>query len=444
MSDFSEYKNIILEHTPNLIYFSDPETYELVYLNQILKETFHIKDDKEYEGQKCYQLLHGKQRPCSFCQNNKLSFDKFYTWYHFNDYLGRYFKIRDKWIQTQEGRKLRMEIAVDVTEEEAVRRELGLKVESEEKLVRCIHTLSEISDQKKAINQLLSVIGEFYAGNRAYIFEFDLENNTLSNTYEWCKEGVTAEIDHLQELEMPLIDNWMKEFEAKGCFYLSSVGRNLDKSGMEYQILAAQNIESLIAAPLIEDDKIVGFIGVDDPAKNTFHLDLLTSVTYFVLNDIQKRKMMSELARLSFVDLLTGMFNRNKYIHDLQMLESETVEKIGIVYLDINGLKKVNDEQGHQAGDEIIMHIAESLREIFPKQAYRIGGDEFIAVCPNIEKDVFGKKFQRLKEKLGIEDQAQASAGAVWSEECLNIEDIIERADQKMYSNKKTYYEKKK
>lgn len=410
----------------------------------MLKETFHINDDKEYEGQKCYQLLHGKQSPCSFCQNHELSFDKFYTWYHFNDYLGRYFKIRDKWIQTEEGRKLRMEIAVDVTEEEDAKRELGLKVESEETLVRCIHTLSEISDQKKAINQLLAVIGEFYAGNRAYIFEFDLENNTFSNTYEWCKEGVTAEIDHLQDLEMYLIDNWMKEFEAKGCFYLSSVGRNLDKNGMEYQILSAQNIESLIAAPLIENDRIVGFIGVDDPAKNTFHLDLLTSVTYFVLNDIQKRKMMSELARLSFVDLLTGMFNRNKYIHDLQTLESETIQKIGIIYLDINGLKKVNDEQGHQAGDEIIMYIAKSLREIFPRQAYRIGGDEFIVICPDVEKDFFDTKVQQLEERLGEESQAKASAGAVWSEECLDIRKIIEKADEQMYMNKKKYYNKKK
>lgn len=444
MADLNEYGKIILEQTQNNIYFSDPETYELVYLNQRLKDLFFIKDDKEYEGQKCYKLLHGKSSPCSFCTNCKLSLEGYYNWYHFNEYLGKYYKINDKLIRTEEGRILRMEIAVDVTEDEVIKQKLDLKAKGERTLVQCIQTLTEISDQKKAIDRLLEMLGEFYDGNRGYIFEFDLEKQTISNTYEWCKEGVTQEIDNLQNLELSIIDNWLKEFEEKGCFCLSSVGKNLDKESMEYKILAAQHIESLIAAPLIENDRIVGFIGVDDPTKNTSHLDLLTSVTYFVLNDIQKRKMLSDLKSLSYVDLLTGIFNRNKYIQDLKKYEGSPAKKMGIAYLDINGLKKLNDEQGHQAGDKLIRYIADSLNETFPALSYRIGGDEFIAICPDIEKEYFEKQIGLLKEKLERKGEAEASLGFVWSQDGMTIQQVIEQADQKMYESKKDYYKKKK
>ena len=441
MSDYKEYRKIILKHTLNNIYLSNPETYELIYINPTLQKSLHIHDHSEYKGQKCYQLLHGKKEPCAFCNNCQLTRDDFVIWDHYNDYLGKMYKAYDKLVETKEGRILRLQIAVDITEEDAQRRSLGLKVESEQVLVRCIHTLSENVDQKKAINRMLQLIGEFYNGARAYIVEFDLQQGLMSNTYEWCNEGVTEEIDNLQDLDIHIIDNWLKEFKEKGSFYLSSVGKNLDKSSLEYQILAAQNIESLIAAPLIENGEIVGFIGVDDTMRNTAHVDLLTSVSYFVLNDIQKRKMVAELERMSFEDMLTGLQNRNKYMHDLKKLEKEQLQTIGIAYLDVNGLKKTNDEQGHQAGDDLIKLVANVIESAFPGQAYRIGGDEFVAVCPNMVQDEFEQKLEIVRKKVGSGATAKASICALWSSVVLDLYKIVDCADEKMYEMKKIYHE---
>lgn len=441
MSDYKEYRKIILKHTLNNIYLSDPETYELIYINPTLQKSLHIHDHSEYKGQKCYQLLHGRKEPCAFCNNCQLNQEEFVIWEHFNEYLGKMYKAYDKLVETKEGKLLRLEIAVDMTEEDAQRRNLGLKVESEQVLVRCIHTLSENVDQKKAINRMLQLIGEFYNGARAYIVEFDLQQGLMSNTYEWCNEGVTEEIDNLQDLDIHIIDNWLKEFKEKGSFYLSSVGKNLDKSSLEYQILAAQNIESLIAAPLIENGEIVGFIGVDDTMRNTAHVDLLTSVSYFVLNDIQKRKMVAELERMSFEDGLTGLYNRNRYIHDLAKWKKQTFHKIGIVYMDVNGLKKLNDEQGHQAGDALICYVADAAKAAFPGMTYRIGGDEFVIVCPDTEEQEFQSCLRLLHEKVGTGAAAKASIGADWSGDFADIEQIVEKADERMYQMKKIYHE---
>ncbi len=443
MSDYKEFRKIILKHTLNNIYLSDPETYELIYINPTLQKALHIHDHSEYKEQKCYQLLHGRKEPCDFCNNCQLNQDEFVVWEHFNEYLGKMYKAYDKLVETKEGRTLRLEIAVDMTEEDAQRRRLGLKVESEQVLVRCIHTLTENVVQKKAINRMLQLIGEFYNGARAYIFEFDLEKGLMFNTYEWCNEGVTKEIDNLQSLDIHIIDNWLKEFKEKGSFYLSSVGKNLDKNSLEYQILAAQNIESLIAAPLIENGEIVGFIGVDDSMRNTAHVDLLTSVSYFVLNDIQKRKMVSELERMSFEDVLTGLYNRNKYIHDLAKWKKQTFRNIGIVYMDVNGLKKLNDEQGHQAGDALIRYVGDAAKATFPGMTYRIGGDEFVIVCPDTEKQEFERRLTLLNEQIGFGATAKASVGADWSDDFADIERIVEHADERMYQMKKIYHESK-
>ncbi len=440
--DFSEYRRIVSEQTSNNVYFANPETYELVYMNRVLKDVYHIKDDAEYIGQKCYKLLQCKDAPCEFCPHKYLSEDATYTWYHFNEYLGKYLKNNDKLVHTEDGRLLHMEISVDITEHEDAKKELGLRAESENTLVKCIRTLISTPDLNQATNQLLANIGQFYHGERAYIFEFNYDTHTLSNTYEWCGEGVSQELHNLQNIDLDVISHWIEAFYEKGSFAITSVGRNLNKESMEYKLLKAQNIESLIAAPLMDNGKIVGFIGVDDPRRYAFHFELLVSVAYFILNDIQKRKMMSELERLSYVDLLTGVYNRNKYIHDLEQWEHQLAKHAGVVYLDINGLKELNDQKGHQAGDELIKQIALEMSQCFPQQVYRIGGDEFIAICTRIEREDFEEQVESLKRRLVFNGEIRAAVGSVWNKDGATVSQVIEIADKEMYEDKSAYYVK--
>ena len=88
---------------------------------------------------------------------------------------------------------------------------------------------------------------------------------------------------------------------------------------------------------------IIGFIGVDDPIANMNNLHLLKSITYYIINDIQKRKMLMKLEYMSYIDLLTGVYNRNRYISDLESIKLENHMYSGVLYLDINGLKRIND-----------------------------------------------------------------------------------------------------
>ncbi len=164
------------------------------------------------------------------------------------------------------------------------------KITINDLLMDCISVLRENEDYGVACNKLLELVGLFYGADRSYIFEFDLGAQRLSNTYEWCAEGIEAEIDKLQNMDISIVDRWIVQFKAHGEFYINSTDGELDHESDEYKILAMQDIQSLMAAPLQLGDDIIGFLGVDNPRANTNTLLILQAVSSFVVNQLGKQR----------------------------------------------------------------------------------------------------------------------------------------------------------
>lgn len=161
-------------------------------------------------------------------------------------------------------------------------------------IIKCVHTLHISDNMDDAINELLSIIADFYKADRGYIFEFDDDMVMMHNTYEWCKEGVEPAIELLADVEIKTIDRWLRYFEERGEFYITSVGSEVSEDSEEYRLLALQGIDCLMAAPLTLNGSLVGFIGVDNPKENTDTLLLMQSASAFVANDICKRETVEE------------------------------------------------------------------------------------------------------------------------------------------------------
>ena len=164
------------------------------------------------------------------------------------------------------------------------------KIKINNLLMECITILRRSEDHEVAFNKLLAMVASFYGADRSYIFEFDLGSQRLSNTYEWCAEGIEAEISKLQNLDLSIVDRWIVQFEAHGEFYINSTAGELDHDSDEYKILAMQGIQSLMAAPLHLGGDIVGFLGVDNPRANTNTLLILQAVSSFVVNQLGKQR----------------------------------------------------------------------------------------------------------------------------------------------------------
>lgn len=308
-------------------------------------------------------------------------------------------------------------------------------------LIESIHTLVYEKDINVALNCFLETIGRYYKADRAYIFEFDLKRHTMDNTFEWCAEGIKAEKDKLQKMQMEVIESWVKKFKEAGEFYIAVLEDDVSPDRADFEILKRQGIDSLMAAPLLWEDNIVGFLAVDNPVEHKGDMLLLRSVVDFVTADLEKRRLIEELFRASSIDMLTGLKNRNEYIRRYNELKDSRPDTLGVIFIDINGLKQLNDTCGHERGDAVIRRTAECIKRHSKGHAYRIGGDEFVVLWENIEEEKFNATIEELKEEFRDESEYSISMGSVWQEGDIDIEKQVKMADSYMYEAKQIHYQ---
>jgi len=139
------------------------------------------------------------------------------------------------------------------------------------------------------VDAILRDVAKHYDADRAYAFEISEDRKTIDNTYEWCKEGVSPEIDNLQGIPYESVAVWVEEFEKNGAFFISSLDKDVENNSLTYEILEPQGIDSLIAAPIYKDDKIIGFIGVDNPKTNTDDIVILKTTASILYSEISRK-----------------------------------------------------------------------------------------------------------------------------------------------------------
>lgn len=326
------------------------------------------------------------------------------------------------------------ELAVSERTKEQIRQRLEIATV----LNSCVGKLNSDTDIDVGINNLLATVNGYFQADRTYVFEIDPDRDVLINTFEYiCGQEVSAQMDNLQEVPVSIIKVWMQNFRQGRSYYMSDLEQ--ERGQPSYEMLKAQQVWRLLAVPLMKGGAMVGFLGVDNPRAHYDDATLLASIQFFVTNSLDRKKQQAYLEKLSYRDMLTGLYNRNRYIERLEAYKQVQDQQIGAIYIDLNGLKKVNDEQGHRAGDELIVRAAGTIAGIFAEDAYRVGGDEFVVILLDVSREDFARKTEQLRRQMQ-ENSVDASIGGVWQASTENLEDLLRRADENMYREKKRYY----
>ncbi|WP_337369706.1 sensor domain-containing phosphodiesterase [Phascolarctobacterium faecium] len=429
----------LLNEISELVYVSDPETYELLFVNQTGCQTLHLEN---YKHKKCYEVLQGKTSPCEFCTNDRLCDDNFYTWEFTNPSIGRHFLLKDKIIQWR-GKTARMEIAFDITERELQKQELKNMLDVQTLITNCVRMLYAVDDLDQTINAVLTQIGEFLVSDRAYVFE--IKDELMNNTHEWTAPGISPQLEKLQQLDLSLISDWLPFFEKNDCIIIDDVEQLQKTNPAAYATLHAQEITSLIAAPIFLDNKLAGYIGIDnydsEKIKNSSYL--LLSMSIFLSYAIRHRNHVDMLHRLSYHDLLTNALNRNAFMDVLSQFRPGQYASAGIIYIDINGMKEINDFYGHHQGDKILITTVAKVFNLFkPDELFRIGGDEFVIITYDMQEADFQEKFNLLRnifcEKTTL--PFSIATGSCWSNSPSDLNTLLQQADSAMYTDKKKFY----
>ncbi|MBQ8798371.1 MAG: GGDEF domain-containing protein [Lachnospiraceae bacterium] len=166
--------------------------------------------------------------------------------------------------------------------------------------------------------------------------------------------------------------------------------------------------------------------------------------SYAVRASAKKAIHEAKLKRLSETDGMTGLYNKNKY---MSMLEKHypKLERVGVIFWDADGLKKLNDTYGHEVGDTLITSVGLSILEMCSdtKHGYRIGGDEFVLILEHADETEVRHAVEEWKqrfEKMNQQGEAvfHASVGFATGTGA-EIEDVIRRADERMYAEKRKH-----
>lgn len=151
-----------------------------------------------------------------------------------------------------------------------------------------------------AVHAALGQMATFFRADRAYVFDYDFTAGTGTNTHEWCAAGIVPQIDSLQGLPLAAMPDWVEVHRRGECLVVADVG-NL-AAGPLKQLLTAQNIQSLLTAPILCDGDVTGFVGFDAVRERRDYGEdehYLLSLFANLLANVSQRKRSAETLRES-------------------------------------------------------------------------------------------------------------------------------------------------
>ena len=424
----------ILDALSELVYISDIETHKILYMNNA--------------GQKVLGNCIGKTRSEVFPKAKDMFRlkdlgEECYSYKRTNKATGKTYMVRDKLVVWNE-RKALLEIVFDITEEERTKHDLEVRLENEHFLVSCIIEMHRNNSFDKTLNSLLKMIGKFLEADRVYVFDYN--GTAMNNICEWCADGVKPEIDNMQNMDAHIIDRWIESFREGLSVIVGDTEEVRNSSPSEYKEMMRRGANRVVASPLDNNGTLIGYIGIDNPPKEKISESelLFATLGYFIASALISINNEKRLIEMSYIDTLTGLNNRNRFIRDTEEMAGSVAEGFGVLYMDMNGLKRINDKKGHNSGDRALKEIAGVIVDIFGSEhTYRVGGDEFVVLCNGVKEADFLLSIEKLDKRF-VQLEHTCAMGYQYAEKAYDVNEIVRMADEKMYLDKKYFYRNQK
>ena len=263
----------------------------------------------------------------------------------------------------------------------------------------------------KAINDtLIDAIDEFHLiQRRNKVTREDLKEMSLENL-----------MDFIYPMDRPMADEALKE------------AMESDKSECKFRL----NLLSRRAEPVWIQNRL----SVKTKEDGTLQLiAVFENITVQVLTELELQKKQAEIIKMSYHDPLTDVLNRQSYNEFIKRCGSNKFNNIGIAFMNLNGLKVINDTYGHSTGDDAVKKAVSMMLHYFDKdEIYRLGSDDFVIIRQNIPGDLFYGKMEQLQNEL--KSSELASLGYNWNQSVTALSREIDKAEKAMRVAKQDYY----
>lgn len=299
------------------------------------------------------------------------------------------------------------------------------------------------------VQRALAQLGEFFAVDRTYIFEFSPDYQQSKNTYEWCAPGIAPAMDTLQCVQSADFPWWVRQLRSGCVIHVPDVDAMPQEALNERETLQRQGIQSVLVVPMLSQGRLTGFLGFDSVRNvqvwHDVELRQLQMAAEIIQNALDRCQMERRLLESSTRDSLTGLYNRRYLEKRLAALEGKPVS---LVIVDVDGLKVVNDGFGPLEGDKLLRAAAEVLRQTTSRQetTARWGGDELIVLVeradPKYVQELAARLRAAAKNYIGLRVRLSLSVGwAVRVDAAVTNQGLLKEAEDRMYSMKATNHQ---
>lgn len=304
--------------------------------------------------------------------------------------------------------------------------------------------LLEINQQHNNISEALKQVCTFAKSRSSIFFDTDGEDyNYHDPEFQNCilsgesKKYFIAQLFHYAA-ELHKLNN-----ATVGVMCIKP-NEHLEKTNSSFcQFLKANNIEEISFAAITSKNNHATILGVVNPHNSSAARMLIEEIAVCFSIAIYNKKHLNKTEIAATTDSLTGVSNRVTYKRELLVFDEKKPDKFSCIYIDVNELHIRNNKYGHAAGDEMLLYIANTLKEIFyGHHIYRMGGDEFLVFVQNAEQETVKKNIEMLIEQLKPKDY-HVAIGTSYRSQNTNTEDMVKEAEIRMYEAKAQYYQNK-
>ena len=220
--------------------------------------------------------------------------------------------------------------------------------------------------------------------------------------------------------------------------------RHLAKTNKElYDFLTEHEIRDVSFAIIADKNNHVCVLGAINSKKSSVTRKLIDDVAVCFSIAIFNKKHLNKTTLAATTDSLTGALNRVAYKKDVLVFDEEKPKDFCCIYIDVNELHLRNNTYGHAAGDEMLIYIANTLKEVFFGHAiYRMGGDEFLVFAKDITQDAVKQNIETFVEALKPMGY-NVAIGMSYRTQNTNCEEMVHEAEIRMYEAKSHYYQNK-
>ncbi len=256
-------------------------------------------------------------------------------------------------------------------------------------------------DNDNYINDVLEILGATLQVDHTFVYKHIEDRNIFKLKNWWFNE--TSKMGEVDDgYEFFVVDSFLEKMN-QGITHYSADSTTIENT-YERENFIDIGVFAYINEPLFIDGKFYGFAGYNMTTANRETLEdditLIKSIAKILTQTIERKNAVKEIEYMSNHDELTGSFNRRYFENYIKEVDNSYFP-LGIVVIDLNGLKLINDAFGHVAGDEMLKNAVNLLNKNIKDKGtlFRIGGDEFVVMIPKTDSESVYRLFESIEKQ---------------------------------------------